>query len=319
MKLFLPVPSADDLPPQTILIQPGDSFAQVCDQLVEKELIQNPTLFLLLARVVGLERQLPAGQVTLTPGMSLWQVVWRLQHTEAVTVDVTIPEGLQARQIAGLLQREAEVDSAEFMRAVSDSSLMQELGIDAPDLEGVLFPDTYNLYHGMDGSIVVQRMVRQFQLLWDDSMTARARELGWTMRQALTMASIIEGEVMTPEEAPVVSSVYHNRLRTRMLLQADPTIQYIIPNGPRRLLRDDLKIESPYNTYLHLGLPPGPISNPGLTAILAALYPAETGYLFFVAKGDGTHAFNQTERGHWRDKATFQQVRREVARNNASK
>ena len=97
-----------------------------------------------------------------------------------------------------------------------------------------------------------------------------------------------------------------------MLLQADPTIQYIISGAPRRLLKDDLKIESPYNTYLHRGLPPGPISNPGLTAILAALYPAETGYLFFVAKGDGTHAFNETERGHWRDKAKFQQVRRSV-------
>ncbi len=315
LKLFLPVPAEDDLSPQTIRIQPGDSFAQVCDQLVEKELIQNPTLFLLLARVVGLERQLPAGEVTLTPGMSLWQVVWRLQHTEAVTVNVTIPEGLQARQIAGLLQQEAAVDSAGFMRAVSDSGLIRELSIEAPDLEGFLFPDTYNLYHGMDGEVVVRRMVRQFQQVWDDSMTAHAEELGWTMRQVLTMASIIEGEVMTPEEAPVVSSVYHNRLRTRMLLQADPTIQYIIPDGPRRLLKDDLKIESPYNTYLHLGLPPGPISNPGLTAILAALYPANTGYLFFVAKGDGTHAFNETERGHWRDKAKFQQVRRRVGQN----
>jgi UPF0755 protein len=118
--------------------------------------------------------------------------------------------------------------------------------------------------------------------------------------------------VMVPEEAGLVSSVYHNRLKAGMLLQADPTIQYIIPDGPRRLLKDDLKIESPYNTYLHRGLPPGPICNPGLWAIVAALYPADTGYLYFVAKGDGWHAFNATEEGHWRDKRKFQRVRRTV-------
>jgi UPF0755 protein len=319
LKLFLPAPVAEGLPPQTIRIQPGDSFTLVCDRLVEKQLVQHPGLFLLVARVMGLDRQLPAGEVTLTPGTSLWGVLQHLRQAQAITIDVTIPEGLQARQIAGLLQQQAQVDSAEFMRAVSNPGLIRRMRIDAPDLEGFLFPDTYNLYHGMSGEEVVRRMLERFDQVWDDSMTARADELGWTVRQALTMASIIEGEIMVPDEAPIVSSVYHNRLRTRMLLQADPTIQYIIPDGPRRLLKDDLKIESPYNTYLHLGLPPGPINNPGQAAILAALYPADTKYLFFVAKGDGTHAFNETERGHWRDKAKFQQVRRDVARNNKSK
>jgi UPF0755 protein len=316
VKLFLPTPIAKDLPPQTIQIKPGVSFSWMCDQLVDRGLVRDRWALILLARAVGLERRLPAGEVTLKPGMSVWQIVWKLRHSEASTINVMVPEGLQARQIAFLLQSKGVVDSAAFMDAVSDSRLIHKLGFEVPDLEGFLFPDTYNFYFFMDGDAVVQRMVDRFSEVWTDSLTARAAEIGWTVRQALTMASIIQGEVMIPSEAPTVSSVYHNRLKKGMLLQADPTIQYIIPDGPRRLLKDDLQIDSPYNTYLHRGLPPGPICNPGITAIMAALYPADTNYLYFVAKGDGSHAFNETEEGHWRDKWEFQKVRREVARNN---
>lgn len=271
---------------------------------------------IMLARITGLERHFPAGEITLKPGMSVWQLVWALRRSGASTVDVTLPEGLSARQIAAILQAKGVVDSAAFVRAESNTELLRKLQINAPDLEGFLFPDTYNLYHQMDADAVVEKMVARFSRIWNDSMTTRANELGWSVRQVLTLASIIQGEVIVPSEARTVSSVYHNRLKAGMLLQADPTIQYIIADGPRRLLRDDLEIDSPYNTYQHRGLPPGPISNPGLAAILATLYPADTDYLYFVAKGDGSHAFNATEAGHWRDKWKFQKVRREVARNN---
>ena len=315
IRLFLPVPVAEDRLPVTIQIRPGVSFSWVCDQLVEQGLVRDRWDLLLVARLVGLERRLPAGEVTLEPGMSLWGIVWKLRQSEAVTVDVTIPEGLQARQIASILQERGVVDSADFMAEVADSRFVRDFGVDASDVEGFLYPDTYNLYYAMNARDVVRRMVERFFEVWDDSMTTRAKELGWTIRDAVTLASIIEGEIMVKAEAPVVSSVYHNRLNRKMLLQADPTIQYILPDGPRRLLKKDLEIESPYNTYRHRGLPPGPICSPGLTALLAALYPAETEYLYFVAVGDGTHAFNETEEGHWQDKWKFQRVRREVARN----
>jgi len=317
-EFFLPMPVGTDRAPQTILIPPGSSFSQVCHQLQERGLVRDRWALILLARITGLERHFPAGEITLQPGMSVWQLVWTLRKSEASTVDVTLPEGLSAREIAAILQAKGVVDSAAFVRAQSNPELHRRLQINAPDLEGYLFPDTYNLYRRMDADAVVQKMVDRFSEIWNDSMTTRANQLGWSIRQVLTLASIIQGEVIVPSEAPMVSSVYHNRLKAGMLLQADPTIQYIITNGPRRLLRDDLEIDSPYNTYRHRGLPPGPISNPGRAAILAGLYPADTNYLYFVAKGDGSHAFNATEEGHWRDKWRFQKVRREVARNNAN-
>ena len=198
IKLFMPIPVAGDRTPQTIQIQPGISFSWVCDQLVEKGLVRDRWEMLLLARIVGLERRLPAGEVILEPGMSLWQIVWTLRQSEAVTVNVTIPEGLHARQIAAILQEEGVVDSVAFMAAVADSRLMDKLHLSVPDLEGFLFPDTYNFYYAMEGDVVVRRMVSRFMEVWDDSLSERAEELGWTIRQAMTMASIIQGEVMVP-------------------------------------------------------------------------------------------------------------------------
>ena len=134
------------------------------------------------------------------------------------------------------------------------------------------------------------------------------------LHEAVILASIIQGEVMIDDEAPIVSAVYHNRLKRGIPLAADPTIQYLLPDGPRRLLNKDLEIDSPYNTYKNRGLPPGPVNNPGRIAIEAAINPADVDYIYFVAKGDGSHAFNRTHSGHLRDKQKFQQVRREVAR-----
>jgi UPF0755 protein len=152
-----------------------------------------------------------------------------------------------------------------------------------------------------------------------DSLKTRAEEIGWTLNQALTLASIIEGEAMVDTEMPLISSVYHNRLDIGMPLQADPTIQYIIPDGPRRLLYRDLEIDSPYNTYKYKGLPPGPINNPGIRAIKAALYPADTDYLYFVANGDGTHSFSENYSQHRRAKRRFDEYRKKVEEDKRQK
>jgi UPF0755 protein len=312
VQVFMLTSVAPEQAPVTIRIPPGVTFSWVCDQLVEQGLVRDRGALVLLARVMGIDRKLAAAEVTFEPGMSIWGIVWKLRQSKPWATNVTIPEGLTAKQIAGILHQKVGIDSAAFMKAVADSGLIGELGIEAPDLEGFLFPDTYNLYYDVSPKSVVRRMVQRFHQVWADSLTVRAKELGWTVREAVTMASIIQGEVKVMAEAPLVSSVYHNRLKVGMLLQADPTIQYIIPDGPRRLTNGDLVIDSPYNTYLHVGLPPGPINNPGLQAMLAALYPADSKYLYFVAKGDGSHSFNEDENGHWRDKMRLEQIRRKV-------
>ena len=166
-EFFLPMPAGADRTPQTIMIQPGTPFSRVCDLLEERGLVRDRWALLLLARITGLERRFPAGEVTLQPGMSVWQLVWTLKRSGASTVDVTIPEGLLARQIAAILQAKGVVDSSAFLRAESSPALLRKLNIDAPDLEGFLFPDTYNLYHRMEADAVVEKMVARFRKVWN--------------------------------------------------------------------------------------------------------------------------------------------------------
>lgn len=313
VQVFLPASGAPNQIPQTLRIPPGVTFSWVSNELAERGLVRDRGALVLLARLMGLDRKLAAAEVTFEPGTSLWGIVWKLHQSKPWTTNVTFPEGLTARQIASILHQKVGTDSADFMSAIADSTLIWESGIEASDLEGFLFPDTYNLYYDVAPKSVVRKMVQRFRQVWNDSLTVRAKELGWSVRQAVTMASIIQGEVKVPGEAPLVSSVYHNRLKAAMLLQADPTIQYIISDGPRKLMNGDLVIDSPYNTYLHPGLPPSPINNPGLQAILAALYPADSKYLYFVARGDGSHAFNVDENGHLRDKTRLEQIRKQVS------
>ena len=175
---------------------------------------------------------------------------------------------------------------------------------------------TYFFTYGMDEKEIIQLLVRNTLAIFkSDSVQLKIQDLGMNMHKIVTMASIIEGEVVVDSERVLVSSVYHNRLKRGWLLGADPTIQYIIPGPPRRLLNQDLEIDSPYNTYKYRGLPPGPISNPGKNSILAALFPADTRYMYFVATGDGGHHFSRTSAEHARWKTKFNRIRREVRRN----
>ncbi len=297
-----------------IIIEPGMTLHQVAALLEENRLVTNRSEFRWAAWIMQAERKIQPGCFLIPRGVNNSEILRYLQRPGIMTRDVTIPEGLTIKQIAGLLQREIDVDSVEFISLCEDSTLTLELGIDAGRLEGYLFPDTYNLYLESAPRTIIKRMVAKFFDVFNDSLKARLDRTGMTVHKAVILASIIQGEVMIDEEAPLVSVVYHNRLRHGMLLAADPTIQYIIPDGPRRLLNKDLEIDSPYNTYKYRGLPPGPVNNPGRVAIEAAVNPAEENYLYFVAKGDGSHAFNHSHTGHVRDKQRFQQVRRQVAR-----
>jgi len=210
---------------------------------------------------------------------------------------VTVPEGLTAREVADLLRPGDAAGAADFRQACLDTALIADLDPRARDLEGYLYPDTYNMPRRAPAAELVEAMVAGFHRVFDESRRRRAADLGLSVRDVVTLASLIEEETALPEERPLVSAVFHNRLKIGMKLDCDPTIAYALKQAGRytgRLLFRDLKLDSPYNTYLHAGLPPGPISNPGASSLDAALHPAPAGYLYFVARGDGSHRFSRS-------------------------
>lgn len=317
--VFWPLKPSDTADNVTIRIPYGAFPAQIADSLATQKVVRSACWFRQTARFMGVADQLKAGMYRLTVDQSAYSAVTHIARGEQVYVRVTVAEGLPARQIAHLMSKSLEIDSLRFMQRVEDSLFIQTLALDVPSLEGYLYPDTYHFTLGTDIDTIIQRMVQQLKKVVPDSFYQRSEKMGFDFRQVLTLASIIEGEALLTSEMTIISSVYHNRLRRGMPLQADPTIQYLISDGPRRLLWRDLKIESPYNTYLHIGLPPGPINSPGIDAIEAALYPQDTPYLYFVADGRGGHRFSTTLQEHNLAKKQFDQIRRQVAQEKREK
>ncbi len=299
---------------EIITIEQGMTLGQVASLLNERSLINHPMAFKLAARIMGVDRKLQPGTFLIERGTTNTRVLRLLLTPMIRTMNITIPEGLQVRDIAKIYHKELGIDPAEFVALCEDPDFAISLGAPADRLEGYLFPDTYNFYLNTPANSAIEKMVERFFDVVDDSLLLRMRSKGMALHEVVTLASIIEGEVQVPSEAPLVSAVYHNRLRKRMALEADPTIQYILKDGPRRLRRSDLLRDSPYNTYRHLGLPPGPINNPGIRAIRAAINPADVDYLYFVAQGDGYHAFNKEYSGHLASKQKLDKLRRELDR-----
>jgi UPF0755 protein len=297
----------------------GTPFSEIGVRLKEAGIIEDPRIFEIVARVKGVAHQLRAGKYAFPERASYHDVVKILAEGRAEFVRVTIPEGLTIRQIAALLSEKIGLDSARFVQQANDTSFIRKLGLPDPSLEGYLFPETYNFHFTTTEEQALRALVQQFHNHITDSIRARVEESGLSLREVVTLASIIEGEAILDSERTIISAVYHNRLRRGMLLQADPTIQYIIPDRPRRLLKRDLEIDSPYNTYLYPGLPPGPINNPGWKSIEAALYPDTVDFLYFVARGDGSHAFSRTMSQHLKAKGDFDKIRRRVARDKREK
>jgi len=296
-----------------INVTPGMTLQALADSLLNNGVINSARDFVFSARLLRLDQQIQVGLYPLPFGRSNADLLIRLSNSGSSAALITIPEGMTSREIAALLKSRIGMDSAAFMRAVSDSALLAKNGICAPSFEGFLFPDSYHFYHEMKPAWVVQRMVNRFFQVFDSTQQAKAAAMGLSVTEAVTLASIIEGEIYSPDEDGLISAVYHNRLKKNMLLQADPTIQYIISNNRRRLFRSDLAVESPYNTYLHPGLPPGPVCNPGKKALLAALSPAPVPYLFMVSQGDGRHAFNTNLADHLLAKTKLDSLRQALA------
>ncbi len=308
--LFLPF----RVNPAEIRIDRGSSAGRVAALLRENGVIRSERAFRIAVRLLGASRRLEAGRYFFESPQSHHRLVSAIRDGRVMRMSVTLPEGMTARRMAGLLARAVDLDSASFMAAVADTATARRYGISAGSLEGYLFPDTYRLSTSVTVDEVLDALVGSFRRVFNDSMTARGKDMGFDPHQVITLASLVEGEALLAEERPLVAAVYLNRLRIGMALQACPTIQYLLPDGPRRLLNRDLRIESPYNTYLHPGLPPGPVNNPGLASIRAVLNPAPVNYLYMVANGDGSHTFSSNLDGHNRAKQRLNRLRRELSR-----
>lgn len=300
--VILPPENAQMAAGSIIHVSPGSTSEDIGRLLQQAGVVRSQLAFTWMSRLLGLDERLQAGDYRLSPGMNLLEIIERLEAGRVIVVRVTIPEGLTAREIAARLAQKRLVDEQRFLTLVRDERLVygENAPIDKPtvNLEGYLFPDTYRFTRDQSEEEIIKTMVRRFQEVALPVIQDLAGEQGATVHEIVTLASMIEKEVMVDRERPLVSAVFWNRLKIGMPLQSDPTVQFVMEQPRRKLYYADLAIDSPYNTYKYRGLPPGPIASPGLASIKAALQPAQVDYLYFVAKGDGTHAFSRTYREH---------------------
>jgi UPF0755 protein len=301
---------------KVVKIPKGASIESIADTLLSKELIKHKKTFLFWAKTLDLDRSLKAGYFEIPVDLNYPQLVKFLTSARNKEIRVTLHEGWRISQIAAELHQQLNINPEKFKSLCYDRQVLGQLGIEAQSAEGYLLPDTYYFYWDMDETEIINMLVKQCQQIFSDSVQIQLNRINFTRHQILTLASIIEGEAVFDDERATISSVYHNRLRHKIKLQADPTIQYILQDSPRRLLLKDLAIDSPYNTYMYYGLPPGPINNPGKKSIMAAIYPRQTEYLYFVARGDGRHTFTRTAAEHAEEKLKFDRIRHEIYQRN---
>ncbi len=299
----------------TVYIPKGISSTAVLDSLYAKGLINGYHWSKLLLKFFKFEKQFKAGMFDVPDTLNDYATLYYLSNAPLKLFKITVPEGLTYKKIASLISKKGMADSSVFVSMCESRSFMEQLGLNEKikNLEGYLLADTYFFPYGTSEKEIIRLIVKEtLNIFGSDSVISRMKELRMNRHEILTLASIVEGEIIFQSEAQMVSGVYHNRLRKRWKLQADPTIQYILPGAPKRLLYKDLRIDSPYNTYKYYGLPPGPINNPGRNAIMAALYPAKTDCMYFVATGDGHHHFSKTIYEHNRWKRKFNKVRKKI-------
>ena len=299
---------------KSVLILKGSTFREVVQALDEEGVLRSPTGFYLMARVLGVAGSVQAGEYKLSTAMTPSVILHKLVSGDVVKYRVTIPEGYTVRQIAVRLAELGIItEQEEFLQAAFSSDFDAILGIEGESVEGYLFPDTYLFSKEVAPHEVIKTMVGKFKRVYAPDFSQRAAELGMTDREVVTLASIIEKETGRPEERPLISAVFHNRLKRGIPLASDPTVIYGIKDFDGNLRKRDLETRTPYNTYLIQGLPPGPIANPGRASIEAALYPASVKYLYFVSRNDGSHHFSTTLREHNEAVRRYQKAVREMS------
>lgn len=291
-------------------VRRGQTFREVINSLFDKGLIRDRGLFLILGRLTGIDKNIKAGFYPLLGNMTPLQIFDALRMGKIIEYEITILPGDSLIEIGEKFSSLGIMTKEEFDRLSKDKDLLIELDIDAPSLEGYLFPDTYRFPKGFEAKEILKTIVGRLREVLDTEMLSRAFEIGMSEREVLTLASIIEKEAVVDEERPIISAVYHNRLRKNMPLQADPTSIYGIKSSKESITKKDLLRKTPYNTYVIKGLPPGPIASPGLKSIMAALYPEDAPYLYFVSNNDGTHSFSVTLNEHERAVREYREKKR---------
>ncbi len=291
-------PARPGAPEVIFVVERGRGLGAVARKLEREGLVRDARSVKWLARFRGLEAGLQAGEYRLSAGLSPGEILERIAAGRVATYEVSFPEGFTAAQIGERLSEEGLASAEAFARVVRDPRVAEQLGVAGPTLEGYLYPETYRFPRGLEPLVIARGMVEQFRDVWREiEPLAQAHELG--MREVVTLASIVEKETGAPEERPLIASVFRNRLARKMRLESDPTVIYGIPDFDGNLRRRDLENgDNPYNTYRIRGLPPGPIASPGRASLLAVVEPADSDYLFFVSRNDGTHFFSSTYREH---------------------
>jgi UPF0755 protein len=307
---FLVSPAGIDSKEETFIVKRGKGLKAISGELWEKRLIKNKSLFMLWAMLTGGTRNIKAGEYGLSQSMAPVKILNILTSGMVKTHYLTIPEGLTVEQIADLLEKSnlVNIHKKEFLDLVNDKALVTSYNIDGSSLEGYLFPDTYLINRDISAKELIDLMVKHFWGVFNalaDNPEYSTKGLV-SLKEIVTLASIVEKETGLAEERPLIASVFINRLKKRMRLESDPTVIYGLKDFDGNLKRKDLRSPNPYNTYMNYGLPPGPIANPGKGSLVAVINPEKTDYLYFVSKNDGSHHFSSTLTEHNKAVAKYQ-------------
>ena len=294
---------------QFVEVPPGAGPAAIGRRLKDAGIVRDELSFRVALWRSGQARRLQAGEYRFDRPMNPREVIHKIARGDVFMRPVTFPEGLTLRQMSQIYERDGLGSAAEFVKAAQNAALIREVDPSATDLEGYLFPNTYSLPRKSTAGELVQRMVTAFRDALTPELVERAAARGLSVRQLVTLASLVEKETAKPDERPVVAAVYSNRLRIGMGMQCDPTVIYALERAGRytgNLTREDLRFDSPYNTYRYAGLPPGPIASPGRASLEAAANPADVPYIYFVSRNDGSHVFSTTLDEHNRNVFEYQ-------------
>ena len=296
--LLMDTPSEKEWRKARVLIPKGCPTSEVVRLLAARNILRHPVVFRLLVSGTWTGKKMKYGEYAFQDPPSAVDIWWKIYRGKVTRYQVTIPEGSNLFEVAEILGSQELADPEKFLEAASSPEVLRRLGIAGATAEGFLFPETYLFEKSMSHLDILEAMVRQFRRRIPTEWERKARDEGFSLLELVTMASIIEKETGVNQEGPLVSAVIRNRLALGMPLQMDPTVIYGLKHFGAELTKKNLQTPSPYNTYLNRGLPPGPIANPGISAIRAALFPAKTDYLYFVSRNDGSHTFSRTLQEH---------------------
>ncbi|MFP4194793.1 MAG: endolytic transglycosylase MltG [Desulfobacterales bacterium] len=292
--------------PVEIVVEQGQSFRAITDQLREKKIISHPLKFRILASYQKATTKIKAGEYRISGRMSPGEILKQLSEGRVILHRLTVAEGINLYQAAGRAEQAGLCKKQDFVDAATDAELVKNMNIPADTAEGYLFPETYFFERSISAENIIRTMVKRFWNVFSQQWEKRAEELGLSVHEIVILASIIEKETGAEGERKLISSVFHNRLEKGMRLDSDPTVIYGIEDFDGNITRKHLKTPSAYNTYTSKGLPRGPIANPGRASLKAALYPADTDYLYFVAKPDKSHHFSKNLSEHNRAVRKYQ-------------